>query len=616
VRHVFKKTLFTLWALVVLACAADVPASEVSVSASIHPTVAPVGGEVTLVVTVEGKFRKTSNPELPPLENFSVYQAGTSQSLSFGTGGTSSSLQFTYILIPKEPGMFAIEPIRFRVGDKIYTADPVQIEVVKSAPSVQAPETVSGTAGSGKDQGDQPIFIQARTDKDTVYVNEQITWTLGFYTDGRIDLMRTPEYSPPSAEGFWVEDLPPQKNYYKQIDGRQYLVNEIKRAFFATAPGEYRIGAANVDLVIEDFGRGSRGSVFDDFFDRRFSSFGFGKPVSLKTNEITVTVLPLPAEGRPPGFSGLVGRDLELSLRADKRVAQVGEPINVTVEIQGVGNFKTMSAPDPPTPDDFKMYDSGTTSDLFKKDYVVSGRKKYEHVIIPKMEGDKTIPPVRTSYFDPTDERYKTIQSAPIHFEIMPGTEEQGRQVIFAGSGEDIEVLGRDINYIHPVPAVIHQRGWTAYRSRLYVALHALPLIALAASLAVERRRRRFKHNIPLARASRAAREAQKTLDRARRFNRQGRFDDVYPVVSDAIRNYFADKMNVSASGLTEGDIDGFLAAGEFRDEDLEDLKYVLKTCDSARYSPAVSEGGGADAARRTVEKASAVLKTLERCLK
>lgn len=614
-RHVFKKTLFTLWALVVLACATDVPASEVSVSASIHPTVVPVGSEVTLVVTVEGKFRKTSNPELPPLEKFSVYQAGTSQSLSFGTGGTSSSLQFTYILVPKEPGTFSIEPIRFRVGDKIYTADPVQLEVVKSAPSVQAPETAPGTADDGQGQGDQPIFIQARTDKDTVYVNEQITWTLGFYTDGRIDLMRPPEYSPPSAEGFWVEDLPPQKNYYKQIDGRQYLVNEIKRAFFATAPGEYRIGAANVDLVIEDFGRGSRGSVFDDFFNRRFNSFGFGKPVSLKTNEIAITVLPLPAKGRPPGFSGLVGRDLELSLRADKQVAQVGEPINVTVEIQGVGNFKTMSAPDPPVPDDFKMYDSGTTSDLFKKDYVVSGRKKYERVIIPKVEGDKTIPPIRMSYFDPTDERYKTIQSAPIHLEIMPGTEEQGRQVIFAGSGEDIEVLGRDINYIHPVPAVIHQRGWTAYRSRLYLTLHALPLIALAASLAVERRRRRFKHNIPLARASRAAREAQKTLDRARRFNRQGRFDDVYLVVSDAIRNYLADKMNVSASGLTEGDIDGFLATQELRDEDLEDLKYVLKACDSARYSPEVSDGG-ADAARRTIEKASAVLKILERCLK
>ncbi len=603
-----------LGVMLVLACAADVSASEVSISASVDIDVVPVGSEVTLVVTVKGKFRKTSDPELPPLEDFSVYQAGTSQSLSFGTGGTSSTLQFKYVLVPKRPGVFSIEPIRFRVGDKIYTADAVRLEVVKAASSMPVPETAPEAAED--EQEDRPIFIRAVADKDTVYINEQITWTMGFYTDGRIDLMRSPEYAPPSAEGFWIEDLPPQKNSYRQIKGRQYLVNEIKRGFFAMAPGEYRIRAARVDLVIDDLSRRSRDNMVGDFFNRRFSSFGFGKPVSLKTDEITITVLPLPKEGQPGNFSGLVGRNLEVSLRADKNVAQVGEPVNLVVEIRGEGNFKTMSAPELPAHKDFKMYESGTASDLFKKDYVVSGRKKYEYVLIPKVEGDRTIPPVRMSYFDPAAKVYEFVQSAPVHLEIMPGTEEEGRRVIFAGSGEDIEVLDRDINHIHPVPAVIHLRGQTISVKRLYVALHALPLIALAVSVFVQRRRSRFMQDISLARASRAAREAQKTFGKARRLHKKGRFGDVYPLVSEAIRAFFADKMNVSVSGLTEGDMESFLAAKAVDHDDLEDLKTVLKTCNSAQYAPRTSGELDALAAGEIIDKASDVLRALEkRCL-
>ncbi len=605
------KIVFLIVAVVVVGAVANVVASDVSVSVSIEPSVVPVGNEITMVVSVKGKFRKTASPELPPLDDFSVYQAGTSQSFSFGTGGSNSSLIFTYILVPKKPGKYTIAPVRFKVGDKIYTADPVTIEVVKSQTHV--PTAGPGDGGAIDADEERPIFIQATVADDTVYVNQQITWTLGFYTDGRINLMRTPEYSPPPTEGFWVEDLPPQRNFHRQIKGRKYLVNEIKRGFFATAPGSYKIGAARVDLMIGDVGKSSRSNRIDDFFGRSMRAFRFGKPVTLNTKEITITVLPLPKNGRPPGFSGLVGRNLDLSVWTDKQVAQVGEPVNLTLQIQGEGNFKTMSAPELPSPGGFKMYESGTTSDLFKEGHVVSGRKKYEYVLVPKTEGKKTLPPVRMSYFDPVEKSYKTIASAPISLEIMPGTEDEGRRVIFAGSGEDIEVLGEDINYIHPAPAMIRLAGGGIYQNKVYLALHAFPLLALIASLAVDRRRKRFKGNVPLARASRAAREADKKLDSARSALKKGKFNDVYPLVSGSIRGYFADKMNVSESGLTLEDIGGFLAGKAVDDTDLVNLKAVINDCDGARFSKAASTMGDSRSAGDVVARAADVVRTFEK---
>jgi hypothetical protein len=608
-----RKNACILSAVCVLlfALAEGAAAADVSITASVSPSAVPVGGQATLVVTVEGKFSRSASPELPPLDDFTVYQAGTSQSYSFGTGGSTATLQFRYVLVPKKAGTYTIQPIRFQSGDKIYTAEPVALEVGASSGRASAPE--SGANESLDLEGDQPIFVRAKVDRDTVYVNQQVTWTLGFYTDGRLDLMRTPEYSPPPAEGFWAEELPAQESSYRQVNGRKYLVNEVKRAFFAAAPGEYTIGQARIDIVIDDVARRGRDRSFDDFFSRSFSGFGFGKPASLKTSEVKVTVLPLPSRGRPAGFTGLVGRDLEMTVQTDKQTAQVGEPVNLVLDVRGKGNFKTMSAPALQPPDGFKMYESGTSSDLFKQDLVVSGAKKYEYVLIPQSEGRKTIRPVSLSYFDTQAKVYRTIQSPPIALDITPGSAEDGRKVVFAGAGEDIEVLGKDINYIQPVPAVIRPSSGSFGGSGFYWVLHALPLIALGASIAIERRRRLLRGDIRLARATRAGRDALKKLDQAARLPGKGPAEEAYAAVSAAVRGYLADKMNASASGITDDDIDRFLVEKGIPGEDVERLRALLKTCDNARYAPSGSEGGDEGAASRAIETGRDIVRSLEK---
>jgi hypothetical protein len=577
-------------------------AADVTISATVEPKVIPVGAEATLVVTVKGKFRKSSQPQLPALDEITFYQAGSSQSFSIVNGRATSSLQFNYVIAAHKEGRYTIEPIRFETGGKTYTAEAVVLEVVKSA-SRLTPPTVEADP---QDAAESPIFIRAWVDRDTVYVNEQVTWTLGFYTDGRVDLLRSPEYSPPNAEGFWVEDLPPQRNYYKMIDGAKYLVNEIKRGLFPTAPGEYKVGAARVEIVLNDFGRRN----LDDFFNRQLRTFGFGKPKTLTTNELPVIVLPLPRAGKPANFSGLVGREMTVSLRTDKQMVETGDPVNVTLEIAGEGNFKTMAAPKIPEMSGFKVYESGATSELFKNEYVVSGRKRIEFVLIPQVEGSTVIPPVQVSYFDPVAREYKTIQSAPVQMNVKPATEERGRQVVFTGSGENIEVLGRDIHFIRPVPAEISIGAARTYRGGVVAALHAVPLLAVILSLVVEKRRRRWMNDAPLYRAQRAVREARKRLRQADGLLRDDQTEEAFTTISSAIRWYLADKMNKSPSGMTIDEIDRFLREKEVRDDDLEKIRSVLTICDGAQYSAASSS---ADQARRTRIEAGKMIDMLEK---
>ncbi len=567
-------------------------ADDVSVKASLNPTTVAVGEQAVLTIQVEGKFRRSGDPELPNLDDFDVFQAGTSQSFSIVNGQTSASVIYTYVLSPRKEGTFKIEPIRITDGSRQYQANPVTLEVVAGGAAVTPPSQAvpppSGHTKSGSLPGaNESIFVSAAVDADTAYVNQQVTWTLGYYADGRVQLLRSPNYTPPTAEGFWVEDLPPQNKYYTNLHDRQYLVSEIKRGFFPTAPGTYTIGPARVDIVVDDMNDRS----INNFLQRGFG--GFGSARTLETKPIPIVVLALPARGKPADFAGAVVRDLDVSITADKQVAQVGEPINVTVTMSGIGNMRTLTPPSLKDIKDFKVYESGSSTDAFKKDYVVSGRRKFDFVLVPETEGKFTLPPVTVSYFDPVKKAYATARSASVPVEVQPGTKEDGNKVVYAGGGDDFHVINRDIRYIHAPPASLSTTPAPFYSSRFFLMLQALPVLAVGASLVVERRRRRFRQDVGFARASRALRDAGRRLAAAERAFREGAGDG-YAQIHAAIFGYFADRMNVPAAGLTAGTIDDFLRGHRVPDDAAKKVADAIAACDAARYAAGIVAADGA----------------------
>jgi hypothetical protein len=607
----------TLLSVAVIACSAfagSARSSDVTVSATVDPSVVSLGSEAQLTITVQGKFRRSSEPELPPLDDFDVYDSGTSQNFSFINGQIQSSISYRYVLVPKKEGVFTIGPIRFAIKDKEYTTQPIQLEVVAASGAI-TPQTAPGS-GQGEvapdddhAKKDQSIFIQASVDRDTVYVNQQVTWTLGYFSDGRITLLRSPNYTPPEAEGFWVEDLPPQNKYYTTLYGRQYLVNEIKRGYFPTSPGEFQIGPAKVDVTVDNFSL----DRFDDFFSRSFRSRGFGTSQTLMTESQAITVLPIPRSGRPNGFNGVVAEDLTLSMAADKQVVQVGEPVNLTIELNGRGNIKTIAAPRLEGLDSFKVYESGSHSDVFKRSYVVTGRKKYDYVVIPKVRGKQVIPAIEIAYFDPVREEFRVARSHPVQLDVQPGAKEEGRKIIYAGAGDKFEVISQDIRFIHPVPSALSVSAGALPGGRTLLALQAIPLLAVVFSLAVEKRRRRLRYDVRYARSVRALREAEKKITAAKKLFRDGDDEKGFASVAAALFGYFADKMNSSQAGLTADAIESFLRGSGVGDDLAESVRRAIEMCDAARFGGASAGGRSGIDGLEFAARTSNMLRSLER---
>ncbi|MBN2407462.1 MAG: protein BatD, partial [Elusimicrobia bacterium] len=302
--------------------------AQIEVSASINNSVIALNEQAEVRVTVSGNAKSISEPVVPAIDNFQIAGSGRSQNISIVNGSMTSSFVYSYILYPKKTGDFVIPPFTVNYRNTRYSTEPLNIKVVKEK------EYNLGAPSAGTAPGAPPeMYVEQDLDLPQAYVGQQVTYVFKFYR--RVNLVSNPSFEAPDFKGFIKEDLPPNKTYRANIKGMQYMVTEVRFALFPISSGDYVIPQARLIVTVED--------VFsaDDFFSRFFSE---GKKKALTTSPLEVHIKPLPEEGRPSGFSGAVGEyDVKISL--DKQTVKQGEPVTLSVDIEGVGDPKTIKAP-------------------------------------------------------------------------------------------------------------------------------------------------------------------------------------------------------------------------------------------------------------------------------
>jgi hypothetical protein len=504
-----------------------------------------------------------------------------------------------FVLDPQKAGDFVITPQEITYKGERYTTEPVQLKVTPSSTPSQRQETddrsESGTSGRSSD-GKGDFFIEAFVDKDTAYVNEQVTLTFRFYQGKR--LHSNPEYKPPTTTGFWVEDLPPQKNFNKTIRGQLYQVAEIKTALFPTAPGLKTVGAASLNIKQEDLF-----SIFDrdpfGFFDRRRQRST--EPVYLETEPIDVTVLPLPNEGKPADFSGSVGQ-FKLSSNIDRTLVEVNQPVTVTIKLSGRGNIKTLPEPQAPEIDNFRMFSSGKSENVSKAGYVVGGSKTFELTYVPKEPGIYTIPAVKSNYFDPSEGKYKTISGKAYEITVTGISNEEIAAQNGVPSGR-LDLVAKDIRYIITDVSGTDSGGGLYFRSPLYLLLNLVPLAALVAVFSVRRRKDKLADDVGYRRLRRAVKMAKGRLAEAEMHMKSSKSKEFYAEISRALSEYIGDKFNVSAQGLTMQQVEDLFVNAEAPDDLRREYAELIDSCDMGRFATSSHDTGEMSGVLKSAEE-------------
>jgi hypothetical protein len=362
-----------------------------------------------------GGFDEAPEPALPKVEIPGAKltplgaQANTATSIQIVNGRRSDTLIVTwslrYRVIVEKPGRVSVPAVTVKQGQKQATAQggAFTVEAISETPDMKI-----------------ALELPARP----VYVGELLPVKLVWLF--RAQPAQNPSFNAPllGLDALAVT-VPPPADPRKAIPltgGQKDLAldftidrtteggveyNRLTSTFFATprAVGKLEIPATT---VLAPLPIGQR-----DFFGSAPSRMFRASDVAR-----TLEVRALPETGRPATFSGTVGEQFALEVRASRSVVKLGEPVELDIKIKSSQRLDTLSlgrmdGEGRLPKDKFTVPAESPTGEL-SEDGTTKSFKVVAQVTGPATE----VPALAFSYFDPTKNAYQTIRSEPIALSV------------------------------------------------------------------------------------------------------------------------------------------------------------------------------------------------------
>lgn len=554
---------------------------------------------IVLTLSVEGAREE---PEIPDMPAFKVQSRGSSSQISVVNGVVSSKVEYTYILYPQRPGTFTLGPFTITRRGQAVTSNTITV-------------TVTQTSSRQERQTDD-IFVTADVDVKQPYVNQQIICTFQFCRSVNVANANLTEQ--PSFEGFIVEDLGKPTEYQKLINGKHYVITEIKKALFPVRSGVLEIGQFTLqcDVVVQKSRR--RGFFQDPFFNDPFFGFTETMPKTLRTTPVQVMVRPLPSEGRPADFKNLVGTyTLEAAL--GKQTVTAGESATLTITLSGNGNLKNITGIDLPLLDNVKVYDDKPVYEQKVSQGRIGGMVTFKKAIVPLVPGDMTIPPVSVSFFDPIEGVYKKATTQPFRLSVAPGTGiEQPVAVNIAPENrtvkQDVAVIGRDIMPIHTSPRVLNPR-FQRLHTGVILVLFLTPILFFLLFTYLQALRAKAAQDTAAIRARKAYGVFKKSLHTLKQDLRSDG-SLFYQHAAKAFKDFIGDKLGITGAALTSSELRDILRRSGVDEKTAEEAARLLESFDAGQFGITQHTAGEKEQAYNSLKHlARALDKTLKKPL-
>ena len=401
--------------------------SQISVSASVDVNKISKSETFGFKITALN-VDESPSVDISPLSSLFKVISGPSQqtNIQWVNGSMTSSRTLSWTLLPKKTGKVNIPSLEVRISNNAYKTKPIGIIVEKSIGKAQIAN----------------LFIEAKPNKEEVYLGEQVTITYRLFTRSNLSV-ESIEY--PKSVGFWSEDLLPARAARfnnTQINGVNYKVATLyKSAIFPTQTGILDISPMTAICNVETNQRKRRGVFDDPFFNSMFKET---QRKYIESDTLRINVIPYP-ENPPVDFTGAVG-DFSINTRLDTLNANVNEAVTMHVMLKGTGNLNQFKINQLNFPQSMEVFPpkSSFTRDEFRDQ--ITGEQKFEYILIPRQPGSFLLNPISLIYFNPASKRFVTARSKAIKLEVI----DNGSSIItYPGvKKEDVSVIADDIRFI------------------------------------------------------------------------------------------------------------------------------------------------------------------------
>ena len=393
----------------------------------------------------------TGEPDFGPLiKDFEVLSNNRQQNYSNVNGKTESYTAWTLELRPKRAGILLIPSLTF----KKEVSNAIELRV-RAAPS-----------NSSANPGTQPIYTETTVDANTPYVGQQVILTHRLYTSVQLRDFALSELAIDKAVLHRLGDT----QYQKVINGRNYLVLEVKYAIFPQSEGpliipSLRFGAYEVN----------NRSQFGVFNNR-------GNQIVRDTEPKSLEVTARPPQASVDGWMPSTSVTMEQRWSGDIDSVTVGEPVTRTITIRAEGLSAAQITPlQEPQGNNYRGYPDQPQLDEIVTTNGLTATRIESLALVPNNSGEITLPAVELIWWDTNSNKRRVASLPSITLQVSPSENADvaaNDNNVMQGTNDAMTTLASDAS-----------KPKVSFMTNLSLALNAL-LMTLIVTLLIGRKRK------------------------------------------------------------------------------------------------------------------------------
>jgi len=580
-------TKFTLIVFAIIAAVSGEAVGRVQVFAQVDSSEdIYVGESFTYNIIIDGE-NKPGQVDLAPLSKYNPQSAGnrdvSQTSISIINGRTTKSITkryvMSYLLTANQPGQIQLPSVAVTLAGKTYQTNPVQVNILKPGTTDQ-------------------LDLEVTLSEQQCYVGQPVIMTVKFYISADIGDFRfnIPAFN---SDAFYVEDPDfsgQQVKEYRLITGMSVFVSQYRvvhkgkdsvlltfsKVLIPKYSGQMQIEPTTVSADVAV----GRVRLRDRFFDDFFSSRKNYKRFMVNSQQLTLSVSPLPQENEPAQFYGLVGR-YTISSSATPTKVSVGDPITLTIKVGGSKYLTPVRWPAleqvPELAANFKMPTQKASPTI------QNGYKVFTQTIRANNDKITEIPPIPLAFFDADKGEYTVAKSELIKLKVSPTkiltTDDlEGRD--FTPVNKEVEAIKKGLSANYEGLDVLENMAFSPLAAAIspgYAVLWSLPLTALVLSLLI----RFFTHTTPEKTAMKRRRQAYgKAISQLKKIS-SAQPQQRHELLVSTMKQYIGQRFDKMAGSLTADDCHEIIANTTQDMQTADKYRETIAGCEAVRYASA-----------------------------
>ena len=544
-----------------------------------------VGESFSYHIIIDGENR-AGQVDLTSLAKYNPRSTGSRDvsqtSISIINGKTTKNVVKRYVmsysLVSTQPGRIELGPVKVTVASKTYHTNPVSVNILKPGTTDQ-------------------LDLEVSFSEQQCYVGQPVLMTIKFFISADVGDF---QFNIPALDEsiFYIEDpdiSDGQAKLYRLTSGITVFVSQYRvvhngkesvlltfsKILIPKRSGQIRFEPATVSIDVAVGRSRSRDRFFNDFFgpQKQYKRF------MVSSKPLALTVLPLPEQGKPNEFYGLVGRYTISASAKPTTDVYMGDPITLTIKVGGSKYLKPVQWPAleqvPELAANFKL-PSQKASPI-----IANGFKIFTQTIRPDNNQANVIPSIPLAYFDPDTGSYSVAKTEPIKLDLKPSkrltaADIEGKD--FAPINKEVEAIKKGLSANYESPDVLENMSFSpsgALISPYYAPVWAIPLGILILSLVTKFLTNTSPEKVAAKRRRQACSKAVAQLRKIASMDSSQRNESVVSVM----KQYIGDRFDKMAGSLTGDDCCDIITSAIEDAKVADKFRQTIEHCESSRYA-------------------------------